>query len=301
MKYRINDGLAVKAAGGLYEQYLHRIPRAFIAAIWSASDEFQKGSTSTHAILGITKDFQNDFQLEIETYYKTYSDIYSFNNNLLVEIEPDRFEDGQPVYATTDGVFDHGKGNSKGVELLLRKEYGAVTGWAGYSLAFTEYTVEGVNQNDAFAPRHDRTHVVNLVANVDWKNLKRRWRGESPINHKSNWKFGFTFVYTSGQPITLPASGYFINTFPDRDFMNYELFPSAINDLRLPAYARLDFSITYERHFKGWSIFPYLQIFNIGNRKNVWFVEYDNKEGQPDIDEQYMIPILPTIGVNFKF
>ncbi|HEX9654962.1 MAG TPA: TonB-dependent receptor, partial [bacterium] len=301
VKYRVNDGLTIKTAGGLYEQYLHRIPRAFIAAIWSASNQFQKGSTATHAIVGITKDFSNDLQLELETYHKTYSDIYSFNDNLLVEIQPDRFDDGQPVYTTTNGVFNRGEGESTGLEIFLRKNHGAVTGWAGYSLAFTSYTIDGINQGDSFPPRHDRTHVVNLVANIDWKNLKRRWRGEPPIFHKSNWKFGCTFVFTSGQPITLPGSGYFVNSFPERDIPDFELFPSVINDLRLPPYGRLDISFTYERHFKGWSISPYLQIFNVGNRKNVWFVQYDNKDGVPDIDEQYMIPILPTIGVNFMF
>lgn len=301
LKYRINDGLTAKAAGGLYEQYLHRIPRAFIADIWSASNQFQKGSTATHAILGLAKDFTNQYQLEVEAYYKNYSNIYSFNHNLLVDIQPDRFEDGLPVYATTEGVFDRGDGDSKGVEIFLRKDYGAVTGWAGYSLSLTEYAIDGVNQTRGFPPRHDRTHVVNLVANFDWKNLKRSWRGEPPVFHKSNWKFGFTFIYSSGQPITLPGSGYFITTFPERESPDYQVYPSAINQFRLPPYSRLDVSITYERHLKGWSIFPYLQIFNMGNRKNVWFVQYDNKDGQPDIDEQHMIPILPTIGVNFKF
>ncbi len=301
-KYRLTDAINLKAAAGVYYQYLHHVPRAFVANIWVASNKFQRESSSRHLIFGFSRDFANEFQVEVEGYYKDYRNIHSFNQNVGVDITPEEFnERGEPIYTQTDGVFNRGDGDSKGVEFLLRKEYGAVTGWLGYSLSFTEYKVDGINQGKRFPPRHDRTHAVNVVANVDWKNLKRTWRGETPIKHKSNWMFGFTFIYTSGQPITLPGSAYFIDTLPGRPVAEYQLYPTTINNLRLPAYARLDISITYERHFRGWSISPYLQIFNIGNRKNIWFVEYDSNQGEPDIDTQGMFPLLPTIGVNFAF
>ena len=126
-------------------------------------------------------------------------------------------------------------------------------------------------------------------------------RGAAPTNHRSNWKFGFTFIYASGQPITLPGSSYFITALPDRPNSEYELFPSIINDFRLPHYARMDVSVTYERHFRGWSIFPYLQIINIGNRKNVWFIDHDLNGFEAETDVINMFPIIPTLGVNFKF
>ncbi|MFQ5649890.1 MAG: TonB-dependent receptor domain-containing protein [bacterium] len=301
-KYRLTDSINLKAAGGIYYQYLHRVPRAFVADIWVASNKFQKGSSSKHAIVGFSKDFDNEFQLEIETYYKNYHNIYSFNHNVGVDISPDTFdENGDPVYLETRGVFNRGDGDTKGVEVLVRKDYGAVTGWLGYSLAFTNYRIDGINQGERFPPRHDRTHAINVVANLDWKNLKRAWRGQPPVKHKSNWKLGLTFITTSGQPITLPGSGYFVNALPGRPVVEYELFPSAINGLRLPPYARLDLSLTYERHFRGWSLMPYVQVFNVGNRKNAWFVDYDNEDGEPDIDVEHMFPILPTIGVHFSF
>jgi hypothetical protein len=297
LTYSIN----LKSAAGIYYQYLHRVPRAFVADIWVASNKYQKGSSATHAILGFTKDFSNEFQLEIETFYKEYDNIYSFNQNVGVDIRADEFVNEEPIYLTTRGVFNRGEGDTKGFEMLLRKEYGAFTGWLGYSLSFTKYQIDGVNQDKRFAPRHDRTHAVNFVTNIDWKNLRRSWRGERPIRHKSNWKFGFTFIYTSGQPITLPGSAYFTNTLPDRTDIDYRQYPSVINSFRLPPYARLDVSITYERHFKSWSIFPYLQIFNVGNRKNIWFIQYEHEDDQAKIDPINMFPILPTIGVSFKF
>lgn len=224
-----------------------------------------------------------------------------------MEVTPDRYEGENPVYSRTDGILNKGEGDSKGVELLLRKEYGALTGWLSYSLASTKYRFDRINQGKAFAPRHDRTHVLNLVGSLDWKNFKRWLRGEKPVPHKSNWRIGFMFVYTSGQPITRPGSTYFVNTAPDWDFESHEVYPSAINQMRLPPYIRLDLSFSYEKHYKTWALFPYIQIFNVGYRKNIWFIDYDAKPTtsgdrlNPLIDRIGMFPILPTVGVNFKF
>ena len=87
----------------------------------------------------------------------------------------------------------------------------------------------------------------------------------------------------------------------DYPYRNVEYAPTKINNVRFPSYARLDISITYLKKFKSWSIAPYLQVYNVGDRKNVWFVNYEYENGIPEIEEQYMLPILPTIGVNIKF
>ncbi len=306
-KYRLTEDLHLKAAGGTYYQYLHSVPKAFIADNWVASDRTLGESSAKHAIAGISKDFSGAFQIEIEAFYKDYHNVYSFNDNFRVDITPERHEGDLAIYTQTDGIFHRGDGDSRGIELLLRKDLGVVTGWLGYSLAQTEYHFDRVNQGKAFPPRHDRRHVINMVGNLDWKNFRRALRGEAPIWQKSNWRIGATFVYMSGQPLTLPGSHYFVNTVPDWDFQSPEVYPGAINGFRLPPYIRLDLSIAYEKHHQNWSISPYLQIFNLGYRKNVWYVDYDAVPASsgnvlnPVIDPISMFPILPTIGVSFQF
>ena len=67
----------------------------------------------------------------------------------------------------------------------------------------------------------------------------------------------------------------------------------------------MDLSLTWENRFESWSLSPYIQVFNIGYRKNVWFIEYEDKleDGTivQKIDKVNMLPILPSIGVNIKF
>jgi hypothetical protein len=57
--------------------------------------------------------------------------------------------------------------------------------------------------------------------------------------------------------------------------------------------------------YEGWSMAPFVQIYNIGNRENVWFIEYDSEEKEnvvnQTVDTTDMFPILPTIGIKFKF
>ncbi len=302
VKVRLTPTVSVKAAGGVYHQFLHRVPRPFVADVWSFANRYQGPSTGYHAIVGVQKELADHFQLEIEPYYKRYLDIYTFVDNNAVDSDPGYYDENGPVYNSTDEIFYRGDAYTYGVDLLIRRDLGAVTGWLGYGFATTRGAYEKINQERAFAPRHDRHSTFNVTGNVDIKNFLRGLRGERPIQHRSNFALGFTFVYMTGQPITQPTSGYYIRTFPDRDTnVPFEFYPSDINNIRLPHYARLDLSLTWEKHYNGWSLYPYLQFFNIGNRGNVWFLTYDLEGSAQTVEPEYMFPILPTLGVRVEF
>ncbi|HGY55980.1 MAG TPA: TonB-dependent receptor [Caldithrix abyssi] len=306
LKYRLSKSMNLKASTGIYYQYLHKIPRPFIADIWTTSDQNYDHSRAVHYIIGFQQEVAQNIEFEIETYYKTYSNLYALKNYFL-DFEPSSYDaTGRPVYTETKGLFDRGDGYSAGLEIMLRKRYGSVTGWLAYSLARTEYTVDGINQEKPFEPRHDRTHVVNAVLNIDVKNLGREIAGRAvSYTDSSRWLAGVNFVYTSGQPITLTSSTYVGNSVPDQDYNQIFLYPTSINNFRLPAYIRLDISLSYEMRFRKWMMTPYLQIINIGNRENVWFIQYKNEEQEDKIiqtvDTFDMFPILPTLGVKFEF
>jgi hypothetical protein len=72
-----------------------------------------------------------------------------------------------------------------------------------------------INKNNDFVPRHDRTSVINAVLNVDINNMFNELRGDPLEVSTSSWMFSMNFIYATGQPITVPASGYFQNTFPE--------------------------------------------------------------------------------------
>lgn len=307
VKYRLSETSSMKFSTGIFHQYLNRIPRLFFSSIWATADEYLKGSKSYHVILGYQKELFSIYELEIEAYYKRYDDIYSYNQNLLVDIEADKYNNNEPVFTETKALFDKGKGNSLGFEIMLRKDYGALTGWIGYSLARTENTVDGLNSSKSFVPRHDRTSTVNAVMNLNATDLWNDLWEETHEQGAGKWLFSMNFIYASGQPMTLPSSAYMANTLPDWKGSegNVALYPTELNTVRLPAYARMDVSLTWEKNYGSWTLAPYVQVFNIGNRKNVWFIQYDNKiennRVKQEVETVNMIPLLPSVGVNIKF
>ncbi len=306
VKYRLTETVNLKAAAGIYHQYMAKIPRGFFVGIWTAADRYNKPSTAYHYIFGIQKEVAQDYELEIEGYYKEYKNIYSLNQYLNTDVSPQEYdENNRPIFKELKGVFTRGDGKSYGLELLFKKDAGFITGWIGYSLSRTENTFDGINQNKAYIPRHDRTSTVNVVGNFQLNDLICVLKGIQRENYSSNWTFGLNFVYSSGQPITMPGSAYVLQSLPGWEENMYKVHPTDINSYRLPPYSRLDVSLSYEKKYTGWSLAPYIQIINVGNRKNVWFLDYEDKiEGNQivkKVDTFNMLPILPSIGVNIKF
>ncbi len=314
IKYRLTETSNIKFAAGMYHQYMNRIPRMFISSIWTSADKYTNDSKSMHFILGYQKQIGNIIELEAEVYYKDYKDIYQYNENMNATYLPDYYdEQNHPVYTSTENIFTRGDGHSYGFELMLRKDIGAVTGWLSYSYSNTKHKFDGINQNKEYKPRHDRGSVINLVLNGDMGNLfSGRWN-EAPVKSGSKWLVGINFVYASGQPLTTPASAYYVNTLPDwnnyggatGDLPAYKLYPGEINSFKLPDYIRMDFSITWEKDYGSWTLAPYLQVFNLGNRQNVWFINYKDKNNNgvitQEIEKVNMLPLLPSIGVTIRF
>jgi len=290
VKYRVSETAVLRAAAGRYHQYLHRIPRFFISDIWTISGKYQERARSDHYQIGYQREISDDFALEIETFYKNYRNLFSYNQNIGAEIEAGAHEaDGRPVFNSMEHVFNRGDGETYGFEILLRRDKGRIRGWVGYAYSHTDYLFDRINQDRWFMPRHDRSSTINAMGNFDLT------EGDKKLI------LGVNFVFSTGQPLTEPGSAYLGSSGPFDDRMKINYAPTKINNIRLPDYTRLDLSLTYQIQYSGWMMAPYLQIYNIGNRGNVWFINYNYNDGKAQIEEEYMLPLLPTLGVNFRF
>ena len=177
VKYRLNESSSLKFATGLYSQYLDSIERLFLSSVWVAADKNINSSGAKHFIFGYEKQVGNYFALDIETYLKDYKNLYIFNQNYQAEITPSYYQaNGNPVCTSTQNIFTRGDGRSYGLELMLRKDIGAVTGWISYSLSQTN-----TYYNNQINIDFGKTYMIEVSAAIDGKNLHTTSSTTTPL------------------------------------------------------------------------------------------------------------------------
>ena len=77
--------------------------------------------------------------------------------------------------------------------------------------------------------------------------------------------------------------------------------PAERNSARLLPYHRVDVSISRDFIWYGQSFEWFVQVFNVYSRRNEWFVQYNLEDATAEPEVVKMLPIIPSLGVNFKF
>ncbi len=79
----------------------------------------------------------------------------------------------------------------------------------------------------------------------------------------------------------------------------------ALNGVRLPDYQRLDISLQRRFEFENWGMKLYLQAVNVTNHTNIfnyfWSEGNVEKRKPGKRREISMLPLLPSLGVDFNF
>jgi hypothetical protein len=179
-----------------------------------------------------------------------------------------------------------GTGKAYGLELMVKKQTGKLTGWASYTLSHTERTIVGINNNNAYPVRQDKPHNLAVVASY---RLSERMT------------LGANQIYSSGNVVTMPSGSFrhgniIVPIYTER------------NGYRLRDYHRLDLSLTLDakkrvgqKYESSWNF----SVFNAYARKNVFSVQLDQTEDTPSRIESKEISIIgtaiPAVTYNFKF
>lgn len=256
-------------------QYLHNngfstlgLPVEF----WFSSDKTKRPQyTHTYQLNYLRGLFNNRYSISLSAYYKKlYNQLeyegtpldllnkeYSLNNNLI-----------------------RGDGYNYGVNLILNKCTGKLTGWVSYSYgrARRKFDIYG---NKWFSANHERIHELNAIATLQ-------------INKRID--IGGTFVYASGTPFTAPKAFYMINGNIITEFGEH-------NANRLRPYIRLDLSMNYDiiqsKNKRGGIN---LSIYNVLFRGNEIYYRLKIYEGQYGYrGVTFLTKILPSLGFYYKF
>ena len=259
LTYLLSDKIKVKAAWGKYNQQATRIVREDIQQgsrdFWLlADDERVPVSSAEHYIAGLSYETPS-FLFDVEAYYKNLDGLSEYTTRLTpVGVGRNRSLNFEEFFFTGTGI-------AKGLEFLLQKKVGKFTGWIGYTLGEVKYDFEAFGDAPFFA-NQDQLHELKIINSYKWK----------------KWNFGATFIYATGRPFTAPT-GYYQLTYIDGTTADFFEVTDK-NVLRLPAYHRFDLSATRDISIGESKASLGLSLFNIYNRNNVWFKEYEVIEGE---------------------
>ncbi len=278
VSYNLNKYLKLIGETGLYDQFANRVVREdFLSGsrdFWILSDKDKiPVSSAWHYIAGISYENKN-FLASMEGYYKSINGVTEYS----MRFKPTR--DGG-TYAEN---FFNGTGYATGVEFLFQKKFGDFTGWVGYTLGEAKNKI-AVYGNSYFPASQDVTHEFKLVGMYDYK----------------NWSFSLTWLYASGRPYTAPDGAYEIQLLNGTDQVFIDFGDK--NSSRLPPYHRLDASVNY--HLRNtetrseWGNIG-LSVFNVYNRKNIWYKEYQIIDGNIIETDKLFLGFTPNLTFSVK-
>ncbi|MDR1406919.1 MAG: TonB-dependent receptor [Tannerella sp.] len=242
--------------------------------IWFSAGPNVKPQEADMFALGYFHNLKNDaYETSVELYYKKLTNVIDFAEHAQLLLND-----------KLDGEIRTGSGRAYGVEFMVRKNTGLLTGFVNYTLSRSERTIPAINHGRTYLAPFDKTHSLNIAANCD---LSRKC------------SLSAVWIYATGNPTTYPSGRFDIGG---------EYFPiySGRNEYRRPDYHRLDLSFTFspdKNSAKRWKSEWNVSLFNAYNKKNPWIISYlqDADHGLPYAEMMYLFGIVPSITYNFKF
>jgi hypothetical protein len=276
LNYRITEQNSFKAGFARNIQHLHLLSNATASSPsdqWIGNSYNIQPEIADQFSVGFVNAFgENKYEMSTELYYK------SLQNQL-------DYVDGAEVntLADVESALLYGVGRAYGFEWLLKKKEGQLTGWVSYTLSKTERKIDGINQNNWYNAKQDRTHDIAVV-------------GIYTIN--PTWSVSGVFVYNTGDAVTYPTGKY---TLQGQTLYQY----ASRNANRMPDNHRLDISFTYEKKGKkktqsSWNF----SLYNVYGRENAYRINFQDDPknlSRTQIIQTSLFRWVPSITYQFKF
>lgn len=303
VKFKVSERLRLKAAAGLYSQNVissnsdrdvvnlfygflsgpENLQNNLITPDGEVQEVVHSLQTAQHLISGFEFDLTERLNLNVEGYFKNFTQLTNPNRNKLFADNAANAD--VPEVLRKDFIVETGK--AYGVDVVLKYEERFTYIWLVYGYG-------NVDRWDGFRwydPVFDRRHNVNLVVS---QGLGRE--GDWEVSARWNLGSGLPFTQTQGfyQPpnvIDGIATDYVVSNSNDLGIQF-----AGLNEGRLPAYHRLDMSIRREFEFEnGQTLEGSAGVTNLYSRDNVFYV---NRVTGERVDQ---LPFLPSISVDWHF
>lgn len=289
LKYQLNPNTSLKLGHFASVQYMHLLSNTLSPAssdFWQISGEHLLPSTMHQTTLGIYQYVERfDMDLSLEFYYRKIENVIDYKNGADLLFNE-----------SIETEILNGNERAFGMEVFLKKKFGKLTGWLGYTLSKSERQVNGklqeekINGGAYFPTNYDRTHDVAVTGIYQL------------TEHLS---LSSSFVYYTGKPFSFPSSKYEIDGllvphYPDRNLD------------RLSDYHRLDIAATLmlkknrkngkeRRAVSSW-VFSIYNVYARRNAQAYYFRESEDIQGVSVVEKLSVLgTMIPSVTYNFKF
>lgn len=292
LSFAFNDQNSVKGSYTRLTQYLHLLSNTSSPTpldVWTPSGPYVEPQILDQYALGFFRNSKSgEYSLETEVFYK------EVDNRI-------DYIDGANLIANNaiERVILNGEARAYGLEVLLRKNTGAFTGWVAYTLSRSEQRTPGrdtgidngrsgletgINFGEWYSTPYDKTHDLTLYGNYQLSD---------------QWSFNANFIYQTGQPTNYPVGqfGFEGLVVPYYGLRNKE---------RLPDYHRFDLAATFrprgsrKKKVQGEWVFS---IYNVYNRMNAASINFRQNQdtGRNEAVRTSIFGIVPSVTYNFRF
>ena len=172
---------------------------------------------------------------------------------------------------------NRGRGFAAGLETMVRKDTGDVTGWIAYTYARSFRKGDPTTHPDWLPYVLDQPHLLTTVAS---------WHIDE------HWRVGGRFRIASGNPYTPVAASY-----QPPDSKNWHVVDGPLLSSRLPFFLQLDVRIDRIWIRKWGRIDAFLDLQNVTNRANAEGVTYN--EDYTHREYTHGLPVFPSFGVEY--
>lgn len=298
LRWLMSRRLSFKASYSRMSQGVQRINNSFLdlpTDAWMPATDRLKPRLSDQYSAGFYYALRPGWEASMEGYYKRMQHLLEYKDDYFLLSPSAPWED----------KLTAGSGRGYGVEWLLRKTTGRLTGWAGYTLSWADRRFAALNGGERFPSRYDNRHKLNIVG---------MYKLSERVEVTAAW------TYSSGNHVTLSVEDYEKLPLPSESNNSWQysghngidLYESR-NNYQLPAYHHLDLSLRIYRPKKNgrmgiWQV----SLYNAYCRMNPFMVEKNwkwmkDKENPgrersfPAFKHVGLLPAVPSVTYTYQF
>lgn len=292
--FRLSPVVSLKAGYARMSQFVQQVSDNYISLptdYWLPITRNFSPLTSDQFSAGIYVSPDKKYTFSVEGYYKKMDHLLEYR---------DDYKDLQVT--SWEDRLTSGSGRAYGADFQAEADFGKLHGFIGYGLMWSDRLFADQNGGKRFPSKYDNRHKVTLSAT---------WKCSERVELNAGW------VFMTGNRVTLSLENYsypdgyptnIVPSYPHKDEEMLDYYAGK-NNVRLPAYHRLDVGINIYRSLRRgrtgiWNV----SLYNAYSRMNPIMIEKNNQKQSmdgtplaPRFRQFALFPIIPSVAYTYKF